>query len=426
MLKRNISGQEMFDVSNITNKKLNTVNYEKVNSKIGYPFNITYADGLNHSYRQKHIDVTKDYSIFGMYESKKISNIIIPKVSIKKNVSYNPMFFELFPNVPKDIIIDLHKTEIDDILITPKKVSLNVPDTTSIQYDVDGMTEEQRIIKKMTQDNIDESGDINYYTNFLQDHLNRKYNVPVVPVVPPIVPVVPVVPIRHTTPPRKGPIKITRTISPISPSTPPPLPLPLKPTTPPQKGPIKTSSIRPSPHKLISTISTLPLPPPILSSSIASSSAPIVTTNVFSTSVQKDDVSEKSIGGNDYDPMEDLLLSYSKKIKQKTLDTASIAINKNNIIISLASDMQKIYPETYEKLSTILNDTSNDNNISNEARTNINYLLSTFNKRPIPISISNVRTVFKTFVKTFMKVESKSIQKLNDPDLFSITPTKSN
>ena len=88
--------------------------------------------------------------------------------------------------------------------------------------------------------------------------------------------------------------------------------------------------------------------------------------------------------------------------------------------------MQKIYPETYEKLSTILNDTSNDNNISNEARTNINYLLSTFNKRPIPISISNVRTVFKTFVKTFMKVESKSIQKLNDPDLFSITPTKSN
>ena len=422
MLKRNISGNELFDVSNITNKKLNTVNYENVASRIGYPFNINYVDGLNHSYRQKSLDVTiRDYSIFGMYESKKISNIITPSVSRKKNVLYNPAFYELFPHVPKDIIIDLHKSEIDDILVTPKNVSLYVPDTTSIQYDVDGMTEEQRIIKKMTQDNIDESGDINYYSNFLQDHLNKKYNIPVVPVVP----VVPLsLPIRPTTPPRKGPIKTTRTISPITSTT----PLPFRPITPQQKGPLKTTTgnIIPSPHKIISKYTTLPPPPPpIISSSIASSSTPI-TTNVFSTDVDEGEiVSEKSMG-HKYNPIEDLYDQMVKKVKSGTVDISAITSNKNNIIFNLASDMQRIYPDTYEKLSTILNDTSKDNNISNEVRSNINDLLSTFNKRPIPSSISNVRTVFKSFVKNFMKLESKSTQILNDPDLFSITPTKSN
>ena len=32
------------------------------------------------------------------------------------------------------------------------------------------------VIKKMTQDNIDETKDLNYYENFLQDHLKKKYD----------------------------------------------------------------------------------------------------------------------------------------------------------------------------------------------------------------------------------------------------------
>ena len=97
MLKRNISGNELFDVSNITNKKLNTVNYENVASRIGYPFNINYVDGLNHSYRQKSLDVTiRDYSIFGMYESKKISNIIPPATN-KGNINLSKTLPIIFP-----------------------------------------------------------------------------------------------------------------------------------------------------------------------------------------------------------------------------------------------------------------------------------------------------------------------------------------
>ena len=178
MLKRNITGQEFFDIDGITNKKLNIVNYENISRKIGYPFNIDYVDGLKFTNRYNMYIKKNDYSLYGMYESKKIANIIPPSIVSKNIYSRHPMFFELFPKTTKDIVLDLSKSEIDDILVTPKNVSLSVPDTTSIQYDVDGMTEEQRIIKKMTQDNIDESGDIGYYENFLKDHLNKKYAVP--------------------------------------------------------------------------------------------------------------------------------------------------------------------------------------------------------------------------------------------------------
>ena len=48
----------------------------------------------------------------------------------------------------KEIKTSLKNNELDDIIETPKNISLNEKDTTKVQYGVENMTEDEMIIKK--------------------------------------------------------------------------------------------------------------------------------------------------------------------------------------------------------------------------------------------------------------------------------------
>ena len=176
MLKHNITGTEIFDIDKkFINIIESTKKYNSISKEIGYPLNFKPYKPLVHNvgydYSRK-----DDFYLPGVPLSRFISNIKTNRVYRNKTEEINPCFYDIFPKKfsytqPKD------ETYIDDIINPPKlNKPVTIENTKAIELGVIGYTEGDMVIKKMTQDNIDESKDINYYENFLQDHLKKKYD----------------------------------------------------------------------------------------------------------------------------------------------------------------------------------------------------------------------------------------------------------
>ena len=395
MLKRNITGEEIFNINNIINNNVSMKKYKGISDKLGYPFNYEIKNNIKQTHQYKNIEksdypTANDYSLHALNDSRKISNDIV----YKKKYNNHPLFYDLFPSVTKEIKIDLQSGEIDDIIQTPKKISLSVYDHVAVENGVENMTEEERIIKKMTEDNIIENKDDTYYENFLQDYLNKKYAVVPTPVIPtPIVPT-PIVP---------------------TPIVPPALPIPIVPTTLPLPPTIPTLAITaPSLAKKVSQEPSLKsitpemlkgkiLQPIKSSSSMAASSASnIVTTDVF-------DITEPKQSGK------------------------SIVSQNPNLIVE---DMKHIHPLVYEKITDILRKSAIGGKIDDDMREEVNNLLQSYQKGKLSSGTWHINTVLRQFANRFMKAtntptkskknKSNTPVKLTEDDLFSITPTKSN
>ena len=164
MLKHNITGTEIFDIDKIFIKSIeSTGKYNSISKYIGYPLNfLPYKPTINN----RGYDYSRKDDLFlpGIPTSSLISNIKINHVSRIKREEINPFFYDIFPkkntfNEPKDA------TYIDDIINPPKINKIKVENTKAIELGVIGYTEGDMVIKKMTQDNIDESKDLDYYEN---------------------------------------------------------------------------------------------------------------------------------------------------------------------------------------------------------------------------------------------------------------------
>lgn len=80
MLKRNIIGEEIFNINDIVNKNLSIDKYNSISSKIGIPFDLENMDSIRKTQYRKTVyktNLTKmnDTNLYDFTESRKISNI---------------------------------------------------------------------------------------------------------------------------------------------------------------------------------------------------------------------------------------------------------------------------------------------------------------------------------------------------------------
>ena len=143
------------------------------------------------------------------------------------------------------------------------------------------------------------------------------------------------------------------------------------------------------------------------SASSSSTYSPIVTTNVFSD--------ESNIPSD-----------------EKTLAKSPFSINPNIEV----EDMKRIHPVVYDKISHLLRNSLIGGKIDTNTRDEVNNLLQSYQKGKLSSGTWKVNTVLKQFAHRFMKTTHSPYKspkkntntpiKLNESDLFSITPNKSN
>ena len=185
MLKHHIKGTDIFEIDPLVNQRLLlSSKYDNIIKKIGYPF---YAESMQSvknmqqhtSYKNYDISRKDDFYLPYVRESPFIKDIHISKVNYKKREKINPLFFDLLPSYHKNEMNISENHDVDDIIHPPK---LNKPfiveNTACIELGVEGYTEGELVLKKMTDEMLLETGDDKYYENFLQEHLQKKYNIP--------------------------------------------------------------------------------------------------------------------------------------------------------------------------------------------------------------------------------------------------------
>ena len=369
MIKHNITGTEIFEIDKPFFDSIESSRqYSSINTSIGYPLNADYLK----PYKRKHV-VGYDYSrkndlyLPGVTESRSVYDIKINPVNHKKRQHINPCFYDLFPSNHNSNINPKDVTYIDDIIKPPKlDKPVIVENTKAIELGVIGYSEKDMVIKKMTQDNIDESKDDAYYENFLHEHLQKKYDR--------LYP-------KNTTP--------TPTPTPIPPSTP-TLSIPIQPPRPPLQPP------QPSSLAL-----SLPLPPPN-----QKKKSTIPTQNVFVG--KADDVKVEEPIKKVEEPIKKVE-EVEKVEEKKSEKQREKEIEEENKRINLLGNKKeyeyfvKNHPLVNKELESVLNMYQNSDKIDEKGKSKLNEVLLNCGKKTLHGNIYKIDTVKIYFIKRFME-----------------------
>ena len=411
MLKHHIKGTDIFEIDPIVNERLLlTSKYDNIIKKIGYPF---YAETMQSvknmqihtSYKNYDYSRKDDFYLPYVRESNFIKNIHINKVNNKKREKINPLFFDLLPTQQKNKIIIAENRDVNDIIHPPK---LNKPfvfeNTPAIEMGLENYTEGEMVLKKMTDDMIDETGDDSYYENFLTEHLKQKYK-NLHPAKSP------------STNPTKTPSSKKSESSSKSSSR-----KNKSPTIPIQLIPSKNNSLAITAQSIAKPIFKTPrqlspeprLPISIIPHSITPqltlSNPTSVSKKLFTdtpTSSKKKSIKKETIieSQNVFTEKEtELQLPEKVKEVEKLKKPVKISSVNSNLIVE---DFMRIHPTVFNEYKDAVEDYTIGGKIDDKGRDKLNTILSRYGKRLIPSNYKLVSTILHSFSINFM--EGKTI-----------------
>ena len=441
MLKHHIKGTDIFEIDPIVNERLLlTSKYDNIIKKIGYPF---YAETMQSvknmqihtSYKNYDYSRKDDFYLPYVRESNFIKNIHINKVNNKKREKINPLFFDLLPTQQKNKINIKENNDVNNIIHPPK---LNKPfvfeNTPAIEMGLENYTEGEMVLKKMTDDMIEETGDDSYYENFLTEHLQKKYK-NLYPVSTPITNTS-----KTSINPTKSQSKIpilskknkTPTVSissPIVPSKNNSLSLTSQ-SSPIQLDPSKNNSLsltaqsitKPvlkSPRK-IPPESRLPISitPQLISANPSSVSKKLfidTPTSSNKKSIKTETETETIIESQNVFNEKETELQLPEKV-EKTTKTSSV---NSNLIVE---DFMRLHPRIFNEYKDVVKDYTIGGKVDNKGKEKLNIILSRYGKKLIPMNYKILNTILHSFSINFMegkKVGSSTKKNVLSSDLSS-------
>ena len=443
MLKHHIKGTDIFEIDPLVNQRLLlSSKYDNIIKKIGYPF---YAESMQSvknmqqhtSYKNYDISRKDDFYLPYVRESPFIKDIHISKVNYKKREKINPLFFDLLPSYHKNEMNISENHDVDDIIHPPK---LNKPfiveNTACIELGVEGYTEGELVLKKMTDEMLLETGDDKYYEDFLQEHLQKKYNIPTSTST--FTPLPPSTPAPDYPTIRRKKI-VRRILQPPSANDTPPQPSFSTPKNISLSIPSKNTSLSIPKNTSLSIPKNTSLSIPSSNTSIASKSHSIATPKNTSLAIPSSNTSIASkshsiaskshsiaskshsnilfpptpptiqqptgVVTGDLFPQKSVEQPVEKSVEKSVEQPVEQPVEKSvekSVGVMVEYFMSK-YPTIYEEYKFIVNTYATNNSLNTTGRNELNKMLSDNGKKIIPDNHKLLPTILQTFATNFMK-----------------------
>ena len=412
MLKHHIKGTDIFEIDPIVNER--SSKYDNIIKKIGYPF---YAETMQSvknmqihtSYKNYDYSRKDDFYLPYVRESNFIKNIHINKVNNKKQEKINPLFFDLLPTQQKNKIIIAENNDVNNIIHPPK---LNKPfvfeNTPAIEMGLENYTEGEMVLKKMTDDMIEETGDDSYYENFLTEHLQKKYK-NLYPVSTP------------TTNPIKTPINPTKSKSKIPISSKKNKTPTVAISSPIQLIPSKNNSLAITSQSIAKPLFKTPrqlspeprlpisITPQLISPNPSSVSKKLFADTPSSSnkkSIKKE--TETIIESQNVFTEKETELQLPEKVEEtekvkeveKLKKPTKISSVNSNLIVE---DFMRLHPRIFTEYKDVVEDYTIGGKVDHKGREKLNIILSRYGKKLIPMNYKLVKTILHSFSTNFME-----------------------